>query len=93
MKSNNNLKFNNEWKINMNIESKFITLTLINKDKNKISKKIKRTEIKTSNAHTIGRSLENEYNKKYNVIIEPYNISKIIGLVNNVIKTKLENHQ
>jgi len=35
--------------------------------------------------HEIGRNLEFKYNKANNVILEPYNISRIIGLVNDQI--------
>ena len=49
---------------------------------------IKNSEFIIENVHDIGRSLEYEYNVKFNVILEPYNISKIIGLVNDLIRAK-----
>ena len=47
--------------------------------------KISKSEFIIENVHEIGRSLEFEYNKANNVILEPYNISRIIGLVNDEI--------
>ena len=63
-----------------------IKLTLIDESENEIKKIIKRSEFIIENAHNIGRELENQFNKSNNTILEPYNISRIIGLVDRAIK-------
>ena len=79
---------NQEWNIEITTESDMLKLELINKNSNRISKMIENSEFIIENVHDIGRSLEYEYNVKFNVILEPYNISKIIGLVNDLIIAK-----
>tara|TARA_B100000029_G_scaffold513861_1_gene614693 strand:+ start:8895 stop:9170 length:276 start_codon:yes stop_codon:yes gene_type:complete len=85
MESNNN---GQEWTIEISRENDAIKLELVNINENRISKSIKNSDFIIENVHDIGRSLEYEYNKKYNVILEPYNISRIIGLVNDLIIAK-----
>jgi len=74
-----------EWKIEISTENDTITLVLIDKNNNRVSRKIPSSEFIIENVHDIGRSLEFKYNKANNVILEPYNISRIIGLVNDQI--------
>ena len=76
---------NQEWNVEMTNDDKMIKLVLINRNNNQVSKIISRSEFIMENVHQIGRSLEYEYNKTNNVILEPYNISRIIGLVNDLI--------
>ena len=76
---------NQEWNVEMTNDDKMIKLVLINRNNNQVSKVIARSEFIIENVHQIGRSLEYEYNKTNNVILEPYNISRIIGLVNDLI--------
>jgi|TARA_B100001750_G_scaffold40848_1_gene29668 hypothetical protein len=76
---------NQEWNVEMTNDDKMIKLVLINRNNNQVSKIIARSEFIIENVHQIGRSLEYEYNKTNNVILEPYNISRIIGLVNDLI--------
>ena len=78
-------KKNQEWKIEISTENDTITLVLIDKNNNRVSRKIPNSEFIIENVHDIGRSLEFKYNKANNVILEPYNISRIIGLVNDQI--------
>ena len=78
-------KKNQEWKIEISTENGIITLVLIDKNNNRVSRKIPDSEFIIENVHEIGRNLEFEYNKANNVILEPYNISRIIGLVNDQI--------
>ncbi len=78
-------KKNQEWKVEISTEKDTITLVLIDKNNNRVSRKIPSSEFIIENVHDIGRSLEFEYNKANNVILEPYNISRIIGLVNDQI--------
>ena len=87
MKNNNEIEIEDKkWKIIANIESKEVILTLYDDNNNEVVKKINNSEFIINNAHAIGRKLEQEYNKKNNVIIEPQDISRIIGLVDNIIK-------
>ena len=79
---------NHEWNIEITAENDMLKLELINRNGNRISKMIEKSEFVIENVHDIGRSLEYEYNVKFNVILEPYNISKIIGLVNDLIIAK-----
>jgi|TARA_B110000014_G_scaffold258448_1_gene244587 hypothetical protein len=78
-------KKNQEWKIEVSTENDTITLVLIDKNDNRVSRKVPSSEFIVENVHEIGRNLEFEYNKANNVILEPYNISRIIGLVNDQI--------
>ena len=78
-------KKNQEWKIEVSTENDTITLVLIDKNDNRVSRKVPNSEFIVENVHEIGRNLEFEYNKANNVILEPYNISRIIGLVNDQI--------
>ena len=78
-------KKNQEWKIVVSTENDTITLVLIDKNDNRVSRKVPSSEFIVENVHEIGRNLEFEYNKANNVILEPYNISRIIGLVNDQI--------
>ena len=78
-------KKNQEWKIEVSTENDTITLVLIDKNDNRVSRKVPSSEFIVENVHKIGRNLEFEYNKANNVILEPYNISRIIGLVNDQI--------
>lgn len=78
-------KKNQEWKIEISTENDTITLVLIDKNNNRVSRKIPSSEFIIENVHDIGRSLEFKYNKANNVILEPYNKSRIIGLVNDQI--------
>ena len=77
-----------EWKIEISVENDIIILVLIDKNNKRVARKISKSEFIIENVHEIGRSLEFEYNKANNVILEPYNISKIIGLVNDLIIAK-----
>ena len=87
MKNNNEIEIKDKkWKIIANIEPKEVILTLYDNNNKWVVKKINNSEFTTNNAHVIGRNLEQEYNKKNNVIIEPQDISRIIGLVDNIIK-------
>ena len=74
-----------EWKIEISVENDIIILVLIDKNNERVARKISKSEFIIENVHEIGRSLEFEYNKANNVILEPYNISRIIGLVNDEI--------
>ena len=74
-----------EWKIEISVENDIIILVLIDKNNKRVARKISKSEFIIENVHEIGRSLEFEYNKANNVILEPYNISRIIGLVNDEI--------
>ena len=74
-----------EWKIEISVENDIIILVLIDKNNKRVARKISKSEFIIENVHEIGRSLEFEYNKSNNVILEPYNISRIIGLVNDEI--------
>ena len=76
---------NQEWNVEMTNDDKMIKLVLKDRNNNQVSKIISRSEFIMENVHQIGRSLEYEYNKTNNVILEPYNISRIIGLVNDLI--------
>ena len=78
-------KKDQEWKIEVSTENDTITLVLIDKNDNRVSRKVPSSEFIVENVHEIGRNLEFEYNKANNVILEPYNISRIIGLVNDQI--------
>jgi hypothetical protein len=78
-------KKDQEWKIEVSTENGTITLVLIDKNDNRVSRKVPSSEFIVENVHEIGRNLEFEYNKANNVILEPYNISRIIGLVNDQI--------
>ena len=78
-------KKNQEWKIEISTENGTITLVLIDKNDNRVSRKMPYSEFIIEKVHEIGRNLEFEYNKANNVILEPYNISRIIGLVNDQI--------
>ena len=78
-------KKDQEWKIEVSTENDTITLVLIDKNDNRVSRKVPSSEFIIENVHEIGRNLEFEYNKANNVILEPYNISRIIGLVNDQI--------
>ena len=75
------------WKLRIQLFEEKIKLTLIDESENKIEKIIKHSEFIIENAHNIGRELENQFNKSNNIILEPYNISKIIGLVDRSIKS------
>ena len=86
MESNNT--DNHEWNIEITAENDMLKLELINKNSNRIHKMIDGSKFIIENVHDIGRSLEYEYNVKFNVILEPYNISRIIGLVNDLIIAK-----
>ena len=87
MKNNNEIEIKDKkWKIIANIDSKEVILTLYDNNNKEVVKKINNSEFTTNNAHAIGTNLEQEYNKKNNVIIEPQDISMIIGLVDNIIK-------
>ncbi len=74
------------WKLSIQLFEEKIKLTLIDESENEIKKIIKRSEFIIENAHNIGRELENQFNKSNNTILEPYNISRIIGLVDRAIK-------
>ena len=87
-KMESNKTNNQEWNIEITTESDMLKLELINRNGNRISKMIEKSEFVIENVHDIGRSLEYQYNVKFNVILEPYNISKIIGLVNDLIRAK-----
>ncbi len=75
------------WRLRIQLFEEKIKLTLIDESENKIEKIIKRSEFIIENAHNVGRELENQFNKSNNIILEPYNISKIIGLVDRSIKS------
>lgn len=75
------------WKLNIQLFEEKTILTLIDDSENKIEKTIKRSEFIIENAHKIGRELENQFNKSNDTILEPYNISKIIGLIDQAIKS------
>ena len=60
------------WKLSIQLFEEKIKLTLIDESENEIK--------------NIGRELENQFNKSNNTILEPYNISRIIGLVDRAIK-------
>ena len=87
-KMESNKTDNNEWNIEITAENDMLKLELINKNSNRIHKMIDSSKFIIENVHDIGRSLEYEYNVKFNVILEPYNISRIIGLVNDLIIAK-----
>ena len=75
------------WKLRIQLFEEKIKLTLIDESENKIEKIIKHSEFIIENAHNIGRELENQFNKSNNIILEPYNIGRIIGLVDRAIKS------
>lgn len=75
------------WKLNIQLFEEKTILTLIDDSENKIEKTIKRSEFIIENAHKIGRELENQFNKSNDTILEPYNISRIIGLIDQAIKS------
>ena len=75
------------WKLRIQLFEEKIKLTLIDESENKIEKIIKHSEFIIENAHNVGRELENQFNKSNNIILEPYNISRIIGLVDRAIKS------
>ena len=87
-KMESNKTNNQEWIVEITAENDMLKLELINRNGNRISKMIEKSEFVIENVHDIGRSLEYQYNVKFNVILEPYNISKIIGLVNDLIRAK-----
>ncbi|MBH59306.1 MAG: hypothetical protein CMO19_02670 [Thaumarchaeota archaeon] len=87
-KTNDVKKKIQEWKIQISVENDSIILVLIDKNNNRVSINISKSEFRIENVHEIGRNLEFEYNKANNVILEPYNISRIIGLVNDQIRAE-----
>ena len=81
------LPFNDNFWNYINKNKKHTKTTLIDDSENKIEKTIKRSEFIIENAHKIGRELENQFNKSNDTILEPYNISRIIGLIDQAIKS------
>lgn len=75
------------WKLNVQLFEEKTILTLIDDSENKIEKTIKGSEFIIENIHKIGRELENQFNESNDTILEPYNISRIIGLVDQAIKS------
>jgi len=59
---------------NMKIENELETSVEVEKNKNGI------------NPHEIGRTIENNYIKNDQINIEPYKLSRIIGLIENGLK-------